>query len=172
MKVESVPIESLTLDPAMEKQKARFFSRVRKNNGCWDFQEVQRHTGYGKFHSNGKTWRAHRWMMWMSGIISDKDPRCVLHKCDNRKCVNPSHLYLGNRWMNAQDIKKRNRTHLIRDPKLGSRNPQAKLNEAQVIEIKKLLKSGATGKILAKKFGVSAVTISQIKTGKVWAQCN
>jgi hypothetical protein len=169
MKVESVPLDKLVLDPSNARQAARFLERVSPGaNGCWDFSETQRHTGYGKFHSNGVTWRAHRWVLWATGRINRHDPRCVLHTCDNRRCVNPAHLMLGDRYENAQHIKQRGRTRLIRDPKLGSRNPAAKLTEADVRAVRSALDAGAKGKDLAARYGVSRATISEIKSRKMW----
>jgi len=190
MQIERVKISTLIPDPSnarkhdqknldaikgslakFGKQTERFFSRIEKNklNDCWEFSEIQYHTGYGKFHSNGVTWRAHRWIMYALGHIKIKDERCVLHNCDNRSCVNPNHLRLGDRYENAQDIKIRNRTHLIRDPKLGSKNPQAKLNESIIIKIRNELNLGMMGKDLSKKYNVSRSTISEIKNKKIWS---
>lgn len=187
MEVETIKIEALVLDPnnarkhsqrnleaikgslaKFGQQTQRFFSRVEIVGNCWEFTEIQPHTGYGKFCSNGITWRAHRWIMWALGDIEYKDPICVLHKCDNRSCVNPEHLYLGDRLKNAMDIKERGRTHLIRDPKLGSKNPQAKLNEKKVLDIRRDISTGVLSKCLADKYGVSKTTISNIKTRKLW----
>lgn len=151
------------------KQFERFNNKITKiENGCWEFIDIAPHTGYGKFQSLGITWRAHRWIMWANGHIDYKDERCVLHICDNRRCVNPQHLYLGDRLKNAQDIKERNRTYLIRDPKLGSKNPCAKLNEENVINIRRRISNGEKSLDLAKEYGVSKTTISEVKTKKVW----
>jgi len=187
MKVEIVPLSSLVSDPSnvrlhpeknleaikgslkkFVQQADRFFCRVSVRDGCWDFKDVQRHTGYGKFHSCGVTWRAHRWILWAMGSIRRDDERCVLHSCDNRRCVNPGHLRLGDRYENAQDIKTRGRSHLIRDPKLGSLNPAAKLDEAAVNTIRLAIKSGARGKDLAASYGISKSVISEIKSRKLW----
>lgn len=151
------------------QQTERFFSRVTlSETGCFDFSETQPHTGYGKFQSNGRTWRAHRWVMWALGNIEINDPICVLHVCDNRKCVNPNHLYLGDRLQNAKDIKDRNRTHLIRDPKTGSKNPQSKLDEKTVAQIKELLACGISGVKISEDFKISRSVVSEIKNKKLW----
>lgn len=102
------------------------------------------------------------------GFIDRNDKICVLHKCDNRACVNPDHLYLGDRYQNAQDLRQR-RWHLLRDSKIGSKNPRSKLSEKDVVKIKRRLLSGESGKLLAFKFNVSPSTISEIKNNKVWS---
>ena len=188
MIIDKVSVDTLLLDPSNARkhdeknlaaikgslvkfgqQTDNFFKRVHPSDqGCWIFEKTQSHTGYGKFGTSKETWRAHRWIMHKLGKIDRHDKRCVLHKCDNRACVNPSHLYLGDRYQNAQDIKSRGRTHLIRDPKLGSRNPQSKLSEDQVREIRDRLLAGEKGKDIAFRFKISKVTISQIKHRKVW----
>ena len=176
MEIITRTIESLSLDRSnarffSKRSVERFFKRVdRSGNGCWTYREVSRGNrhGYGKFHSYGKTWQAHRWIMVAIGKLEPESDLCVLHKCDNRSCVNPNHLYLGDRYQNAQDIKTRNRTHLIRDPKLGQKNPSAKLTDDQVRTIKRRLMNRHPGKDLALEYGVSKTTISEIKHGKVW----
>lgn len=169
MQIEKVPVGSLVLDPTNAQAK-RFLDRIKvAEDGCWNFSDIQDHTGYGKFCSLGKTWRAHRWIMWHLGEIDYLDKRCILHNCDNRSCVNPDHLRLGDRYDNAQDIKLRNRTHLIRDPKLGSRNPQSKLNEEDVLSIRDRINAGEKGIDLASEYKVSKTTISEIKSRKIWS---
>ena len=143
MDVINVEISKLAADP----NNARFFKRISIKNDCWEFKDIQPHTGYGKYHLNGVTWRAHRWILYALGRIEKNDKRCVLHECDNRSCVNPKHLRLGDRYDNAQDLKERGRSHLISDPKLGEKNPQAKLSN---------------------KFSISRAVISEIKHEKLW----
>lgn len=187
MKIEKVKISTLIPDPSNARkhdqknldaikgslakfgeQTERFFKRVEINNNCWEFLDIQPHTGYGKFMSKGITWRAHRWIMWALGHIEYKDPNCILHSCDNRKCVNPNHLRIGDRFDNAQDIKLRNRTHLISNPKKGSKNPQSKLTESDVLSIRNDLSNGAIGKDLARKYNISTAVISEIRSKKLW----
>jgi len=164
MEIIKLKIDDLVFDP----NNVRFFKRISIKNDCWEFKDIQPHTGYGKYHVNGVTWRAHRWVLYALGKIERNDKRCVLHECDNRSCVNPKHLKLGDRYDNAQDIKKRCRTHLISDPKLGEKNPQAKLSNKDVKTIKKLLEKGHRGIDLANKYAISRAVISEIKNGKLW----
>lgn len=80
---------------------------------------------------------------------------CVCHKCDNPKCCNPRHLWLGTNADNMSDMSIKERTHTT------------KLTAAQIYEIKKL-NGKMTHKEIAKKFGVSAPLISYIMNGKRW----
>ena len=83
--------------------KERFLAKVLEcENGCHEWQSTIRKDGYGKFWINGKQAQAHRaaWSLFKGEIPAGL---WVLHKCDNRKCVNLNHLYLGTAKDNARD---------------------------------------------------------------------
>ena len=86
----------------------------------------------------------------------------VCHTCDNRRCVNPAHLYLGTQQDNMADcVRKRRST-------FGERHPLAKLTESQVMEIFSL--RGLVGnEEIGRRFGVTGAHISAIHLGKVWS---
>jgi len=86
----------------------------------------------------------------------------VLHKCDNKKCVNPDHLFLGTHKENMRD-----KTEKGRQVK-GSAIEQAVLAEPQVVQIKQRLRQGDVHTRIAKDFGVSRATISMISNGTNW----
>lgn len=92
----------------------RLLSAVTKiPNGCWEYSGYLNRFGYGRLRHNGKKILAHR----LSYIFNVGEIACdalVLHKCDNPKCVNPDHLYLGSAKDNANDMVKRNRQWLQR----------------------------------------------------------
>ena len=77
---------------------------IKKENDCWDWKGCAPiNPGYGQFRHEGKITRAHRasWILIHGEIPPDKQ---VLHTCDNRKCSNPEHLYLGTSIENNRDI--------------------------------------------------------------------
>ena len=90
----------------------------------------------------------------------------VLHKCDNPKCVNPSHLFAGTQKQNMVDMVSKGRG--VQPNVVGSNNGRAKLSPVDVSEIKYWLSIKRPAKELAIKYGVSTSTISHIKLGKLW----
>lgn len=94
----------------------------------------------------------------------------VCHTCDNPKCVNPNHLFLGTHLDNMRDCKAKGRNHIQRNP--GETNPKAKLTEEKVKEIrrryKRVSKNVSNGRQLAIEFGVSKKMITYIAAGKFW----
>jgi DNA-binding NarL/FixJ family response regulator len=88
----------------------------------------------------------------------------VLHKCDNRACVNPHHLFLGTRKENHDDMVRKGRERYARGTQINT----VVLTEQDVREIKKNLKNGEKHRQIAKKYGVCPGTISKIACGKNW----
>ena len=94
--------------PIKERFMEKFF--VNETNGCWEWQAALHDQGYGMLWDAdlGKMERAHRvsWVLFRGPIPSDL---CVLHRCDNRPCVNPEHLFVGTVLDNNLDMLKKGR---------------------------------------------------------------
>lgn len=143
----------------------RFWQKVRKSDGCWEWIASKYTAGYGQIGVNGRMRGAHQ-VAW--GLTNGRIPDglCVLHRCDNRACVRPDHLFLGTKRDNTRDMDAKGRArrpHLV-----GSQQPNAKLNEAQVMEIRRRLRAGERRPNLAREFGVKLPCIYQIAVGRSW----
>lgn len=124
---------------------------------CW--QWIAGGNNYGVFHYLGKPFSAHRFSFLLA---HGQLPAMVLHKCDNKKCVNPDHLYAGDALANAADASKRGLLPV------GAANNQTKLTPDQVLEIRKRVASGQSLLSVSKDFPVSYQAVRQIIKGKAW----
>ncbi len=114
--------------------------------------------GYGQVRFKDKTVMSHR-VAWILANGEIPEGMFVLHKCDNRKCVNPEHLFIGTFDENMADMVKKDR-HAR-----GTRNGHAKLNDDEVREIRSL--SGTCHEIGA-MYNVTHGLVSLIRARKIW----
>lgn len=148
----------------MKTAEERFWAKVnrRTENDCWDWTAA-RIRGYGSFWTGHRQVCAHRYSYEVHrGEIPEG--MCVCHACDNRRCVNPNHLFLGTNADNIADKVSKGRQAK------GERHGLAKLTATQVAEIR----ARYTGKygeqtVLAEEFGVDHTTIHYIFKGRLWA---
>jgi len=132
-------------------------------DACWEWKASKNKYGYGQFSVNGKFAYAHRlsYELFCGEITKEM---YVCHKCDNRICVNPRHLFLGTPKDNVLDMFQKGRSNKAK----GSKHPFAKLKEDDVLKIRKLLKTQLSQTEIGKMFGVGQARISMIKCGKNW----
>lgn len=130
--------------------------------GCWNWTASVNRFGYGKARYNGRYWSSHRLaaFVWL-GLEPDAGS-FVCHHCDNPRCINPNHLYLGNPQSNMTDKVIRGRI------KRGSQTRLAKLTEDDVLKIKARIVVGERLRSIAADFNVSPATISAIKAKRNW----
>lgn len=141
-----------------------FFQNIVKTaDGCWEYQSVDKN-GYGRITiSKGKTIKAHRFSFEIHNNCTASG-NYICHKCDNKKCVNPEHLYAGTAKDNAKDREERS----IINRKMGQTHYKTKFTNEDIKQIRADLENGVMGKDLAKKYNVSKFCISAIKLRKTW----
>lgn len=151
----------------------RFWVKVQKTDDCWCWTaSTVGGSGYGKINWGGTLFLAHRaaWILANGAIPADL---CVLHRCDNRLCVRPDHLFLGTKKDNTRDMWEKGRGSRAGSGAAtvrGERHGQAKLTEAQVLEARRLSAEGASLSELCRHFGmVSVGTMSRTVRGKLWS---
>ena len=142
----------------------------KSDSGCWIFTGAKNGFGYGIVGTGGRGQpndRAHRitYKHFRGEIPAGM---FVCHTCDVPACCNPDHLFLGTNQDNVNDMvrKKRNSPPPRNPHVVGSVHPGAKLNEDQVLEIRKLYEQGWTQLALGSKYGVVRQTISKVVNHK------
>ncbi len=140
----------------------RFWQYVDKKNvdECWNWIGHCVEGGYGQFKVYDKTIYVHRfsWELHFDEICNDD---FVLHKCNNPKCVNPDHLYLGDHKDNMRYMTEQNRQAKEEN------NGGHKLTMDQVKKIRNL--KGELKQIqIARMFNVHRTTIKNIHRNKTW----
>lgn len=128
---------------------------------CIEWQGCKGHNGYGQRRVKYMLWPAHRYA-WFQKYGSIPDGMCVLHKCDNRSCVNVDHLFLGTQGDNLRDMAAKGRSLQ------GERNPQSVLTAWDVVKIRKLQRLGISMKDLADQFGINVRNINRIVSRQAW----
>jgi len=114
-------------------------------------------SGYGAKYINGEQRYAHRLALIDEGV--DVEGKLVLHECGKRLCVNPDHLYVGDRSDNAGDAVKHGTWPT------GEENGSSKLTNDEVAEIRERYGNGPTQQELADEYGVTRSNIGRIVRG-------
>jgi hypothetical protein len=144
----------------------RFWSKAEVTDlfKCWNWTSTKNHTGYGQFSIGRKGKKlAHR-LAWQLTCGSIPQGKCVLHRCDNPKCVNPAHLFLGSQQDNIDDMVSKGRHGDAR----GVNNGRSKLTEQDVLTVRSLSEQGINQLVIAAKFNVHRSAIYKIASRKTW----
>jgi hypothetical protein len=142
---------------------ATFWAQTASCGNCIEWTSYRNKLGYGRLAVNRKVTYAHR-HAWTLANGAIPDGLCVLHKCDNPPCCNPSHLFLGTKRDNAQDMIRKGRDRRCR----GIANHKAKLSEYSVRDIRDEYARGASQASLARIYGVNYRNIHAIVHRITW----
>lgn len=148
----------------------RFMQRCSHPPGdaCWEWLWGRYADGYGAMTYKRLYLKSHWWSFILSHRRWPKKGFYVLHRCDNRRCVNPDHIYEGTPQQNMQDLQERGNVFYEGLP--GDRNPASKLTWPQVREIRHKYKEGTLQVVLAAEYNVSQSAISGIVRGVSWRE--
>jgi len=140
------------------------------DTGCWNWTGYL-NGGYGAFCIGGpirtnRVRKAHRvaWEIYNGEI---PDGMCVCHHCDNPKCCNPNHLWLGTHKQNMEDMKSKGRLK-YNPAKSGELHHNNKFAEMDITSMREMYAKGYTQDEIATIFNTSQPVVSAIVNHKRW----
>jgi len=143
--IQLIPYEPLT-------DVQRFEHCFEQTDSCWNWVGALDRYGYGRFQIGQKRIKAHRYSYEQHYGTFDKELH-VLHRCDNPRCVNPDHLFLGSNMDNVAD----------RTTKKRNGDTSRRLTAEEKSQILVALQDGQSTKSLAEEFAVHISTIKRLK---------
>jgi hypothetical protein len=150
----------------------RFWSRIDKNGSipdhcpqlghCWVWTGAlnRAQSGYGRWMWNHRLRLATHIVLEIYEGVDVPSGLHVLHRCDNTLCVNPEHVFLGTQAENVWDMHKKNRAVACQ---------QSRLTVDDVRVIRQLKKDGWAHKEIARRYGLSATSVTEIVNYRNWA---
>lgn len=150
----------------------RFEKRIEKDavTGCWNWTASLNNSGYGQFNLTGaRPIPAHRasWLIYKGEIPADPcgayKTGYVCHTCDNPRCVNPDHLFIGNQQVNMDDKMGKGRHNYGTSE--GTAHGMAKLNDDLVREIRS---SPESLRELSVRLGIGKSTLHMVRKRITW----
>jgi hypothetical protein len=165
-------------------REQRFWAKVEKTDDCWNWmgwvekEGAPGEGGHGKFgwgRDEGNE-GAHR-ASWRLNVGTIPAGMSVLHRCDNRRCVRPDHLFLGTHADNMEDMARKGRAatgdahgmrkHPERRPR-GERHGNARLDAEKVRDMRSRHEAGESQSSLARAFEVHPVTVFDVVRRRTW----
>ena len=134
-----------------ERTIKKFWEKVKKGDGCWEWTAFKE-AGYGRINTGKFNWTTAHRFSWIIHHGRIPDGLYVCHRCDNRGCVNPDHLFLGTSKDNTRDM-------------LTKGRQSSTLTEANVRMIRSTDRPVSE---IAAELGVHTSTIYNARSGKTW----
>lgn len=157
-----MPNKIIDDDDYNESLKSRILVKFRGVSGCWEWYGYITKYGYGQTTYRSKSILANRlsWMLFNGELKKELD---VCHHCDNPKCINPDHLFVGTASENIQDCFNKNRkSHK------GVNHPGAKITDDDVKKILQLRRTGWTYRKLSDRFKISVGAVNCVINRRTW----
>lgn len=147
----------------LSSRRLRYVSKDPRT-GCWNWTGSFQSGGYGEISVRGRKLRAHRYF-WEDANGPIPAGLIVCHRCDNPKCVNPEHLFLGTHRDNCEDKVSKGRASAGKLERHG----HAKLTVASVEEMRAQKEAeGTSYRDLGRAFGVSETVARKAVLGITW----
>ena len=151
---------------------------IKSKDDYWEWQGPINHDGYGVFNHGKTRTRAHR-KSWELTVGPIPEGMVICHKCDNPRCVNPSHLFIGTIADNNADMvsknrqtRNQNRIYLFGSTfplYKGENHPGAKLKQSDVDKMRFLHSTGEYSIVsLSKMFNCGRSTAGHIVRRTRW----
>ncbi|KKN85505.1 hypothetical protein LCGC14_0278280 [marine sediment metagenome] len=154
--------------------KERFFEKINKNpiTGCWNWTAHKSKSGYGYISVTGdRVRRAHR-VSYELFVGPIKPGLFICHKCDNRGCVNPDHLFMGTHLDNMADMVKKGRVKLSVNTQFKPGHIRNRVLSDDIVRKirRELAKEELTSVKISKIFGIGVDTVRDIKAGRSYSE--
>lgn len=141
-----------------------FWRRARRDaNGCLVWIRRLDQNGYAPIFRRGRWTKAHR-LAWEFSNGKVPSGMNVCHRCDNRACIEPTHLFVGTQSDNMRDCENKGRAN----HPVGERNNKAKLTSEEVLELRRRRAAGESMYRLGKVFGIARQSVRSIILGRHW----
>lgn len=145
----------------------RFWEKVDKSGECWTWTAARYKNGYGIFVAKkGQSPEGAHRVAYRLAFGAIPDGLQVLHRCDNRLCVRPDHLFAGTQKENMADMRAKGRWNYSPRNQSGENNPNAILSDAQVAAMLGEIAAGGGPISVARKYGISYKTLWAIRRRK------
>jgi hypothetical protein len=144
------------------KMLERFWSRVRKSGGRWEWTACINQDGYGMVRVFGRASKGAHRVSWEMANGPIPHGGHILHRCDNRRCVRPDHLFLGDNAANTADRQAKGRQAR------GETIWESKLTAKRVVAMRRLREMGVKVRCIGSAFGVDGSVASRATTRKTW----